>query len=498
MEQPALENIHLCEDFSLNDKKIKIECRTDIPIENLGKTLDLSVSVLNEKATAKDGRVEFSGKATFNLIYFNDGLKKTEIVTEFSEVFEDERLTEGQLVKFSVTPIKTGVEGENFATLYAYVEISTLVSCKKSLCCYSAEEGVVVNTTDLEYLKSYGEKSFDYPMEEEFDLTYPVGEVLAHSGKVVVNSVQCGVENVLVDGDFFFSALFLQNDEKSDIIKVERNFPFRAEVEYDQCMPSMTATTTANVRKLNSDVIVDPESGKSIVKASILINFLSEVFSEEKASIVSDAFSVKNHAEEVIEECSFDQPHCSKTVKFKVLGRVNTEILDGTIISAVSGETVEIVSSEMVDGGLNISGLLKVKGFIKDGEGKYTTVTLETAFDEKLDVDLDCGDKITLSAVATRGGIRPTSLNTAEIGADVTVSVKCVKTNKAKYLKQLVLTDEKKKEDSAISVYIAKLGEDLWSLSKRLNVMPEELSSTNPELSFPLTGKERIIIYRGK
>ena len=38
--------------------------------------------------------------------------------------------------------------------------------------------------------------------------------------------------------------------------------------------------------------------------------------------------------------------------------------------------------------------------------------------------------------------------------------------------------------------------EDLWSLAKRLSVCPEQLVSTNPELQFPLTGEERIVIYR--
>jgi hypothetical protein len=95
-------------------------------------------------------------------------------------------------------------------------------------------------------------------------------------------------------------------------------------------------------------------------------------------------------------------------------------------------------------------------------------------------------------------GTAKLSYTEAEIGADLILFVKSVKKGKIKYLKELVLTSEKTAVNSAISVYIAKKDEDLWSLSKRLNVTPEELSVTNPELSFPLTGKERIIIFRGK
>lgn len=498
MEQLGLENIRVCEGFLLKEKKIKIECKTDIPLENLGKILDLSVFIGELKGKAENGRADFSGKAVFNLVYFNDGLKKTELVTEFSDVFDDERLMDGQFVKFSAKVEKTGVEGEISAVFYAYVEISGEVSCKKTIGCYSAQDGVVVNTTDLEYLKGYGEKTFDYPIEEEFDLTYPVGEVLAHSGKVVINSTQCGVGNVLADGELFFSALFLQNDEKSDIIKVERVFPFRAEIEYDESMPSMTATVSANCRSQNLDVIVDPESGKSIVKASAIVTFLSQAFEEEKGTVVSDAFSINNHAEGVVEECKFFQPDCSKTIKFKVVGRASAELENGAIISAVSGETVEIVSFELTDGILKISGVLGVKGFIKDADGKYFTQTFETPFSEELDLNLSCGDKLVLSAIAVRGGLRQVSYTEVEIGADLILRATAQKECKIKYLKDLVFGEEKQILDCAISVYIAQKDEDLWSLSKRINVTPEQLSLTNPELQFPLTGKERIIIFRGK
>ena len=65
-------------------------------------------------------------------------------------------------------------------------------------------------------------------------------------------------------------------------------------------------------------------------------------------------------------------------------------------------------------------------------------------------------------------------------------------------VKDVKFLGEKKKNDAAISIYIPTEGEELWSLSKRLNVCPETLIETNKELQFPLTGKERIVVYRRK
>jgi hypothetical protein len=52
--------------------------------------------------------------------------------------------------------------------------------------------------------------------------------------------------------------------------------------------------------------------------------------------------------------------------------------------------------------------------------------------------------------------------------------------------------------DNAFSVYIPYKGEDLWSISKRIGISPDEVVACNPELDFPLTGDERILVYRQK
>ena len=46
----------------------------------------------------------------------------------------------------------------------------------------------------------------------------------------------------------------------------------------------------------------------------------------------------------------------------------------------------------------------------------------------------------------------------------------------------------------AVSVYIPAAGDGLWETAKRLSESPESIKQSNPDLNFPLTGKERILI----
>ena len=89
-------------------------------------------------------------------------------------------------------------------------------------------------------------------------------------------------------------------------------------------------------------------------------------------------------------------------------------------------------------------------------------------------------------------------LFTAESISDVSFTVQQTENCSIKYIKEVKCIGEKPACECAISVYIPTPGEDLWGLAKRLNVAPETLVETNKELRFPLTGDERIVIYRKK
>ena len=49
---------------------------------------------------------------------------------------------------------------------------------------------------------------------------------------------------------------------------------------------------------------------------------------------------------------------------------------------------------------------------------------------------------------------------------------------------------------SAISIHIAKSGETLWDVAKALGSTPELVMLQNPDITLPLSGGERVIVYR--
>jgi hypothetical protein len=180
----------------------------------------------------------------------------------------------------------------------------------------------------------------------------------------------------------------------------------------------------------------------------------------------------------------------------RVSGRAGMELSADARLIATGGERVEVASVLIKDGGLAVDGVLTVNCYFVDGNGKNFALPCQTPVAIELNQNLDCKCVPEVFVTVKTATARVVSLGETELEAELYITVYPTECQDVKYLKEIKACGEKKRETSAISVYIPMANEELWSLSKRLNVCPEELVATNKDLQFPLTGKERIVIYR--
>lgn len=498
--QPVFENVRVRTKSKLDGKQFKVECKTEIPTDTVGKILDVSAFIGGVNTEIEGGVVKFNGQVIFNAIYLTaEGvLRKCECAENFDGEFTDANAEN----KYASVTVKTEkISADSTGTRLSFYAVYTAeceISSFEELSALKEGEGLIVDSIEQKTVKSFGVKKSCFPVEEQFELNYEVAEVLSHESKSVITAVQCGVGAIIIDGETTVSALLLQNQEKSDIIKEERVLPFRFELDYEEAMPAMKAVATVIDKSFKTDISVDEESKTSTVNVSISVNIEGEAFTEDNVNLAIDAFSVSENTEFTVAENVFCSPLDIRTNVIKLAGRASAEIPDGARIMAVSNEKVEILSYSQVEKGIKLNGVLSLKAYYRDGEDKNCVIGLETPFENVIDCPLPETCCIDLCAKACKGAVRIVSLTEAEISADVFVVIYPVEKCKIKYVKEITAVGEKPVIDSAISVYISRDGDSLYSLSKRLGVCPETLLATNKELQFPLTGKERIVIYRQK
>ena len=280
-----------------NDKKqyyvqtVKTEAKTDINSEEIKKIINVSAFSTVTKVETSGKEIRTEGKVTYYICYEADGggVKKKEIGQDFTGTItaaEDVRRAYVKSRVVKTEPDASGIKLSVSATIELVAEVRTGIFANA----LTGGDNLVLDVKDYSITRGYGVKKTVYPVEEEFERDYAVEEVLFHRADPVVTAVQCGVGTIIVDGEVKISAVVLRSGEKSDIIKDVENVAYRAEIECDEAMPSMSATAKAELKSFKTDISVDPESGKSRVVASAIIQLEGEAFSTETVSLAADAF----------------------------------------------------------------------------------------------------------------------------------------------------------------------------------------------------------------
>lgn len=482
--------------------RVKVECKTDVSTDDVDKVLNVNVSATVTETTAQDGEIKYGGKAVFYICYQSaeGDVKKCENAVDFSGEISLDSVQIGD--KIEAYPVCEKTEWDKGGLkLFASATISVCLKAfgDNSVSVVSGGEGLIVNQTNTEINKSFGLRVGSYPIEEEYELSYPVAEVIYQRATPTITAVQCGVGCIIVDGTVVLSSILLQSGDKKDIIKETKTVAYRAEIECEEAMPSCSARANVVVKSFKTDVAVDEEKGKSVVTALITLNFSCEAFCSEEISLIEDAFSLTENVK--TETAQFiGEKHCeqkSTTVKATGKAQLSTPLENLTPVCTCC-ERAEVLSVSQTDGGLSVIGTLFVNGIYKDETGILHSIPCETSFTAEIDYPLSSGATFEVVAVADQGTIQLVTQSEVEICAEVTLTVYPKEKTALKYVKEVISSGEKTVNNAPISVYIPLENEELWSLAKRLNVNPSDLVETNKDLQFPLTGKERIVVYRQK
>ena len=319
--------------------------------------------------------------------------------------------------------------------------------------------------------------------------------------KAVPSILSChpGVGVIIVDGEVNISQILLQKDGKRDIIKENKTFPFSAEIECDEAMPSDFSVGSVFEKSFKTDITADEEQNKGIVNCSIALSIMGEAFTLEETPVISDAFSLDNELELVKEEIVTLKNKEQFFLTENVSGKVEFDELPvGSTLCFTTNEKVEITSSKVENKGILVSGVLVALSVFRNGEGKLFSRKMETPFEKHLPLAIKENIIYEVFARAKNTGNKIISLTTGELSVEVCFNVIGTEKEKVNLLTDIKCIKEKSPIDSAISVYIPRAGETLFPLAKRLNVNPDHLVLTNKELQFPLSGEERIVIYRQK
>ena len=496
--EPVFENLSANEKIKDVVCQVKVECKTDVPADSVERVLnDNAYSSVNIGGIT-DGKAEFFGRTTFFICYESEGaVKKCECGAEVKDFFLSEAIKEGDFIKvgWETERVETDLSGIKM-TVSAYLTVKGEVFRKTEYSALTGGDGVYCDLKSVNTVKSYGTVVSVYSAEEEFELKYPVREVIAHRAEVCLTQVQCGVGTVICDGEIYLSEILLQSGDKNDIIRENRIIPFRAEAECEDAMPQISATCRAFIKSLKTDVSVDEEKNISTLTAFVSVDLRGEAYAIAEETVAVDAFNSENELTLSKSQATFTAESAPQSAFCKLTGTATIGDIGSARIITVASEKIEVSSASPKDNGVSVTGAVTANVLFIGEDGKIFTRKAETPFETLLAVKTD--GEIKVVATPKSATVRLVTMTEAECDAEAVFTVYSESAFKTDVISAVETGEIKPETMAAVSVYIPLAGEGLWGLAKRLNVCPETLVSTNPDLQFPLTGKERIVVYRQK
>lgn len=455
--------------------------------QDVGEVTAVYPQVSLQACETDSGRATFSGRLICTLIYADaDGnLCRVQKGAEFSHYIDDERLAPMQQSNCKLTCDKTQVkrEGSSYvASVVVGAEMEIYASSNRSI--LTSCEGAILKT---ENAKLFSAVKFSGESEVEDDFDCNAEDVLIPAAEVVVTDCGCRAGVVEISGEIYLSILAVR---ESKPVSLERIVPFKSEIACEDAVLERKAFCRAEIKDLNVTAKVNEEKGKCGVELVATLAFSGTYYEDEDCTVICDAFSPSCDV-----KLSFAEEQIQTINEYKVFSeRVHGACATKAKLDFACNFLAAILpKAEYTRSGNTLEGcVLSTLIFEQSGEIRSTEVSLPFT----LTLPAANAGEVTIAVCGLN--LRQRTEGECEAEAVLKVAFADVENHDVKYLTNVEEGEGIAVNDSALSVYIPAAGDSLWDTAKKLRASPETIESTNPELKFPLTGEERILVYRVK
>ena len=456
--------------------------------QDIGEVVAVYPQVSLSSAEVSSGRINYGGRLICTVVYADgSSLCRVQKGAEFSHHIDNDNLAPAQTCDCALSCEHTRLKREG-----SFYVVSVVVGAKISVS--DAAERNFVQSLDgaivrREEGKLFNAVGFSGESEIDDDFSLVATDILVPSAQPVVLACAARSGLIEVSGEIYLSLLAVREGSP---VALERVIPFKAELSCERAILPSPAGCRAEIKDMSVDCKVNEERGKCDVNFTATLAFSGTFYEEEQISYISDAFSAENELKLRFSEEASDICTDIKVYSERVSGLCAAKAkLDYTcaFLAAALPRAEYTRNGDCVDGSVTATLFYEQSGDVHSTE-------VNLPFSVKLNGLGSFNGDVTVTVIGV--SLRQRAEGECEAEAVLKITVLDGQRQCIRYLTGAEEGEKKPVNDSAISVYIPAVGDGLWDTAKKLGCTPDSITETNPELNFPLSGKERILIFRGK
>ena len=259
----------------------------------------------------------------------------------------------------------------------------------------------------------------------------------------------------------------------------------------------MTAVAKVEIKNVKVNATVDVDHSVTMLSADVVLEMRAEVGVERAVECVVDAYSPTHHLTEKRESATCVLPVGVASSVSRMTAKVGAEdVTAEDAVLATYPSHVMATVTEVQNGAVTVEGVMQAVALIRKEDGVIAPV-LELPFSVRVDAkDALVGDVVTATACVGELSSRTVANGEVELSVELKTAVCVYRNTEQTVIAEMEIGEEKKVSTAAISVCYPAAGSTLWDIAKDLGVSPEQILAFNEELQFPLTGEERVVVYR--
>ena len=469
-----------------------IKTQTQLVLSDGEKLIDTQVNLYVSSCEKGDGEAKINVSAIFTVLYKTEnGIENYESGTNFAFEFKHENLTPktALIPEFTVNSIsaESGDEG---------VTVRSTVACE--VCFHYAEDSQILSEDSLaicktqlfEMEKCVGDCSQSFDVEGEKILPYALKKVLCHSHVAELKEIQCGVSEVIVEGDVVSDLVILTQSQA--VVNERAVTPFRLELECDCAQPENQAVGFAFLQSAGLKIIGEEDSGKTVISTEFSINICAEVRENAQITYIEDAFFAQNQTVLQSDRVAFDSQTRQTTAKHKFFGEAMLDLQEGESVRGVLSSDFYALDFVKEGDKVNLSLVIRAKLLLLGAGDENLCKTAE------LPVSISVGTqaKLLSASVCKKSVNAKHSDGKCFLEGELSVTLLVCDEQSVTALTKLEQGEPKPADDSAIRIIFIQSGDSGWSACKKAETDEATLLQQNPDLTFPAEKDCAVVVYR--
>lgn len=471
-----------------------VECRFSQSNE-ISEIVAVHPSVSLTSCNVSDGRADYGGKLICTVVYVDEEGKLCRIQkgAEFTHYIENQQFKSDGVAQciLRAETAQAKRDGSSFViTAVVAAEVSVYATEKREYLCDI--EGAICNIkrekfTSAVWFSGESEVSDDFEADG-------VADVLLPQAQAYIVDCSAGDGEIKISGEICLTLLAMRGDSA---VCLDRVIAFNSVLTCDKSRINANACASVQVKELSVNATVNEDRAKCLIEVDCVLGFVGLFFQENENSVVADAFSVSN--ELTLNGATEKSYACTQ---FKTMSqRISAPVIcDAKIDYTCSFKAIACPKVEYgyeCDKDLLQGAIYFVLIYEQNGEVKSCNVEMPFSQTAKFFED-GCSGEIALQVAVCGLGVRQQTEGGCVVEAVLKASVCAIEEREINYIINVAEGDEIKANDSAITVFIPSANDSVWEVAKCLKKTPDEVIAENPDLSFPTTGDERILVYRAK